>query len=159
MNDAAKTAQAVVKVAAADAAKQEAATAVAQATGLAATTAEQPKPRSVALASTTAPEQSGIWVASTQNVKKWLHLGAQDQATQPLVAEYVPDQPIPTDVPLPPRRDASPVQGDKPQHVALRTPLPPSKPGETSPAQAAAADAAPASVSSAPAPAATTLAQ
>ena len=159
LNDATKPARAVAKVAVADAAKQEAETAVAQATGLAATTAEQPKPRSVALASTTAPEQSGIWVASTQNVKRWLHLGGQDQATQPSVAESVPDQPIPTDVPLPPRRDASPAQGDKPQHVALRTSLPPSKPGETSPAQAAAADAAPASVSSAPAPAATTPAQ
>jgi len=157
LNDAAKPAPAAVKVAVADAAKQRAAAAVAQATAPASTSAEEPKPQAVALASTTAPEQSGIWGSSTQNVKKWLHLGGQDQSAQPAVTAFVPDQPIPTDVPLPPRRDVLFAQGDKPLHVALKTPLPPSKPGETSPAQAAptAPAAAPASAAGAPAPAAT----
>jgi murein L,D-transpeptidase YafK len=150
LNDAAKPPPAVVKIAVADAAKQRAAAAVAQAPAPA--SVEEPKPQTVALASTTVPDQPGIWGASTQNVKKWLHLGDQDQAVQPTVTAFVPDQPIPTDVPLPPRRDASVPQGDKPQRVALKTPLPPSKPGETSPAQAAAT---PAAADGAPGPAAT----
>ena len=150
LNDAAKPAPAVVKVAVADAAKQRAA-AVAQAASPGSASAEQPKPQTVALAPTTAPEQSGIWGASTQNVRKWLHLGGQDQPAQPVVTAFVPDQPIPTDVPLPPRRDGLFAQVDKPLHVALKTPLPPAKPGETPSAQAVAPGAAPASAAGAPA--------
>ena len=83
-----------------------------------------------------------MWGAGTQNVKRWLHLGGQDQPIQPQdqpiqpeVAAYVPDQPIPTDVPLPPRRDVSLAQAEKPPHVAQKAPLPPSKPVETSATQ------------------------
>jgi murein L,D-transpeptidase YafK len=151
LNDAVKPAPAVVRVAVADAAKQRAAAAVAQAASPGSVSAEQPKPQTVALASTTAPEQSGIWGASTQNVRKWLHLGGQDQPAQPAVTAFVPDQPVPTDVPLPPRRDALFAQADKPLHVALKAPLPPAKPGETPPAQAVAPGAAPASAAGAPA--------
>ncbi len=145
LNDAAKPAPAVVKIAAADAAKQRAAAAVAQAPAAASSSPEEPKPQAVALASTASAEQPGVWGASTQNVRKWLRLGGEDQASQPAVIAYVPDQPIPTDVPLPPRRDALVAQGEKSVHEALKTPLPPAKPGETSPALApAAADGAPA---------------
>ena len=84
------------------------------------------RPQTVAVASAAAPEQPGAWGSGAQNVKKWLHLGGQDQAAQPTVTAYVPDQPVPTDVPLPPRRD------EKSLHVALKTPLPPSKQDETS---------------------------
>ncbi len=131
LSDAARPAPSVVKVAGADAARQRAATAVATAS------AEDAKPQAVAVASTAAAEQPGLWGSSTQNVKKWLHFGGQDQAGQPTVTAYVPDQPIPTDVPLPPRRD------EKSLHVALKTPAPPSKAGETSSAPAAAPDASP----------------
>jgi len=90
--------------------------------------APQPQPQSqtVALAATTATNvASGVWGASTQNVKKWLHLGGE-QATEPVVTAFVPDQPVPLDVPLPPRRDASTVQGEK--RVASHGPLPSGKP-------------------------------
>ncbi len=135
LSDAARPAPAVVKVAGADAARQRAATAVAQAAPPAPAPVEEAKPQVVAVASATAPEQPGIWGSSTQNMKKWLHLGGQDQAAQPTFTAYVPDQPIPSDVPLPPRRD------EKSLHVALKTPLSPLKQGETSPAEAAAPDA------------------
>ena len=139
LNDPAKPAPAVVKIAVADAAKQRAAS---QTRDPGSAASEEPKPQAVALASAAA-EQPGIWGASTQNVKKWLHLGAQDQSSQPAVTAYIPDQPIPTDVPLPPRRDAQ-----KPVHVALKAPLP-SGTGEAdgpdgAPAAPAAAAAAPA---------------
>ena len=144
LSDAAKPASAVVKVAGADAARQRAA-AVAQAATPARAPVDDAKPQTVAVASTTTSEQPGVWGSSTQNVKKWLHLGGQDQAAQPTVTAYVPDQPIPTDVPLPPRRD------EKSLHVALKTPLPPSKQGETSPLSAAAPDASPPAAVTAPA--------
>ena len=113
LSDAAKPAPAVVRVAGADAARQRAA-AVAQAATPARAPDDDAKPQTVAVASTTMSEQPGVWGSSTQNVKKWLHLGGQDQAAQPTVTAYVPDQPIPTDVPLPPRRD------EKSLHVALK---------------------------------------
>ncbi len=90
--------------------------------------ASQPQSQTVALASTAPPDNSGgVWGASTQTMKKWLHLGGQDQA-QPAATAYVPDQPVPSNVPLPPRRDASVAPGEKPVHVALHAPLPPAKP-------------------------------
>jgi murein L,D-transpeptidase YafK len=96
--------------------------------------APQPQTQTVALASTSPPESSGgVWGASTSTMKKWLHLGGEDPA-QPAITAYVPDQPVPSDVPLPPRRDASVGQGEKPVHVAVHVPLPPAKPaaGEAS---------------------------
>ncbi len=138
LNDAPRPAPAVVKVAAADAAKQRATAGASRtapietASTALAGSAEQPRPQPVALASTAGGGMAGMWGASTQNVKNWLHLGGQDQPAQPEVAAYIPDQPIPTDVPLPPRRDVSVAQAEKP-HVAQKVPLPPSKPGETSP--------------------------
>ena len=90
-----------------------------------------PQPQTVAIATTPAAMASdsggSIWGASTSTMKKWLHLGGQDPA-QPQVTAYVPDQPIPSDVPLPPRRDASVGQGEKQAHLALHAPLPPAKP-------------------------------
>jgi murein L,D-transpeptidase YafK len=138
LNDAPRPAPAVVKVAAADAAKQRAAAAASRtapvetASTAPSESAAQPRPQPLALTSTGTGGMAGMWGASTQNVKKWLHLGGQDQPAQPEVAAYIPDQPIPTDVPLPPRRDVSVAQAEKP-HVAQKVPLPPSKPGETSP--------------------------
>jgi murein L,D-transpeptidase YafK len=149
LNDAPKPAPAVVKVAAADAAKQRAAAAASRAAPVEATpaapaeSAAQPRPQPPALASTAAGGVAGMWGASTQNVKKWLHLGGQDQPAQPEVTAHIPDQPIPTNVPLPPRRDEAVGQDERPLHVALKAPLPPSKPGEISlPVPAAPAGAA-----------------
>ena len=134
LNDpAGQPAPAVVRVAGADAARRKAS--LAQATA-AAPAGE--KPEAVAVASAPAAEQPGLWGASTQNVRRWLHLGGQDAAAQPTVTAYIPDQPIPTDVPLPPRRD------DTRLHVSLKLPLPPAKAGETTPVPAAAPDAPPA---------------
>jgi len=162
LNDAARPAPAVVKVAAADAARKRAAEAIAKAPAPApvqtaaapAPAAPVAQPQTVALASTAAGGVAGIWGASTQNVKKWLHVGGQDPA-QPEVTAYVPDQPIPTDVPLPPRRDPSLGQSEKPLHVALKSPAPPVRPA-TSEAAPAKPDetAAPAAAPAATAPAA-----
>ncbi len=117
--------------------------------------APQPQSQTVALASTAPPDSSGgVWGASTQTMKKWLHLGGQDQAL-PAATAYVPDQPIPSDVPLPPRRDASVAQGEKPVHVALHAPLPPAKPVASQAAPSGAStDGAATSAPSAPAAAA-----
>src|SRR5271165_6659512 len=120
LNDSAKPAPAVVKVATADASRRRAA---AQAATLApvqaAASAAQPPAQTVAVASAGSEGSGGVWGASTQNVKKWLHLGGQDQPAQPEVTAYVPEQPIPTDVPLPPQRDAAISQGEK-LHIALK---------------------------------------
>ncbi|HZZ59804.1 MAG TPA: murein L,D-transpeptidase family protein [Roseiarcus sp.] len=137
LNDAPKLVPAVVKVAATSAGKQRAAAAArtAPVEAAAAESAAQPRQQPVALASTSTGGVAGMWGAGTQNVKKWLHLGGQDQPVQPEVAAYIPDQPIPTEVPLPPRRDVSLAQAEKPPHVAQKAPLPPSKPVETSATQ------------------------
>ena len=156
LNDAAKLAPAAVKVAAADAARKRATEAIAAAAPVqaaAASAAPAAQPQTVALASTAAGGVAGIWGASTQNMKKWLHVGGQDQPAQPEVTAFVPEQPIPTDVPLPPRRDVSLGQGEKPLHVALKSPPPvrpapseaaPAKPDETPAPAAAPAATAPA---------------
>ena len=149
LNDAAKPA--VVKVAAADAARKRAAEPIAQRPApalvqTAAAPAPAAPPQTVALASTAAGGVAGVWGASTQNVKKWLNFGGQDQPAQPEVTAFVPEQPIPTDVPLPPRRDASLGQSEKPLHFALKTPTPP--------ASSAAAEAAPSRPDETAAPAA-----
>ena len=86
-------------------------------------------PASVALASAPAdPSGGGIlggWGGSAQNIKKWLHLGGQ------AVTAFVPEQPIPSDVPLPPRRADSSAPDEKALHMASlhAPPKPPVKPG------------------------------
>src|SRR5271165_5958920 len=119
-----------VDVATADTKKARAATVE----GATASAVAAPQPQTVALAATPAATASdsggGVWGASTSTMKKWFHLGGEQEPAQPTATAYVPDQPIPSDVPLPPRRNASVGQSEKPQHMALRAPLPPSKPGE-----------------------------
>jgi hypothetical protein len=126
-----------VKIAAADAAKRRAAAA-------APATVEAPAPdaapAAVVLASAPAAQSGGVFgglTGSAQTVKNWLHLGGQAPA-QPLVEAYVPDQPIPTDAPLPPRRDDAVSQAESSVRVASQNaaPTPPARPGsaETGPA-------------------------
>ncbi len=93
-----------------------------------AVSAPRPQTQAVALASTAPPDSSGgVWGASTQTMKKWLHLGG-DEPVKPAPTAYVPDQPIPSNAPLPPRRDGAVDQNDKPVHIALHNaPLPPVK--------------------------------
>jgi murein L,D-transpeptidase YafK len=110
-----------VKVATADAAKERAA-AHGAAVQVAASPAVAPpevtaRPQTVAVADVAV----GLWGSSTQNVKKWLRLGSQEPA-QPAATAYVQDQPIASDAPLPPRRDASVRQNEKPARLALHTP-------------------------------------
>jgi murein L,D-transpeptidase YafK len=117
--------------------------------------APQPQTQAVALASTTPPDSSGgVWGASTQTMKKWLHLGG-DEPAKPAPTAYVPDQPIPADAPLPPRREGSVGLGEKPLHVALHAPpLPPAKPEAPSkPSTADAATPAPAAAAAKSVPA------
>ena len=63
-----------------------------------------------------------MWGASTSNVKKWLHVGGQDEPAKPQATAYVADQ-APSDVPLPPRRAAAP--GEAKQRVAGKAPARP----------------------------------
>jgi murein L,D-transpeptidase YafK len=58
--------------------------------------------------------------ASQSFVKKWLNFGSEPQDPN-LVKAYEPAQPVPADVPLPPRRDASNDSTGKPQ-ASLKTP-------------------------------------
>jgi hypothetical protein len=72
----------------------------------------------------------------TQSVKKWLHLGGQEPPAQAPVEAYVPDQPIPSDVPLPPRRDEAVSQEESSVRLASlhAPPKPPARPSsETAP--------------------------
>ena len=112
--------------------------------------APRPQTQTVALASTAPPDSSGgVWDASTQTMKKWLHLGG-DEPAKPAPTAYVPDQPVP---PLPPRRNSSVGQGEKPLHMALHAPLPPAKPESPSkPSTADAPSAAPTAATATPAP-------
>jgi murein L,D-transpeptidase YafK len=127
LNDQPMPAAAAVKIAAADAAKLHAAsTAPAEAPNA------EPVPATVALASAPAGQSGGILgglSGSAQNVKKWLHLGGQEPAPPPVEA-YVPDQPIPSDVPLPPRRDENVSDEESALRLAsLHTPpTPPARP-------------------------------
>ena len=138
-----KAVPAVVKVAAADAArarkadvaKAKAAAPSETASATAATGADsaaKPEaaapPQAVALASTAAGGVAGMWGASTSNVKKWLHLGGEDAPVKPEATAYAPVEPTPSDVPLPPRRSAA--LGEK-AHAA-KAPEPPAKPATAS---------------------------
>jgi hypothetical protein len=93
-----------------------------------------------------------MWGASTSNVKKWLHMGSQDEPAKPEATAYVPDQPVPSDAPLPPRRAAALGEG-KVQHAALKTPGPPQKPAEAPADAPDTTGSIPASPATAPAPA------
>ncbi len=117
LNDQPKPVPAAVRIAAADAATQHAASAA-----LASIQAPAPVPAAatVALASAPAEPSGGVLgglSGGAQNVKKWLHLGGQEPAPPPVEA-YVPNQPIPSDVPLPPRRDEAVSDADNPVHLA-----------------------------------------
>ena len=95
---------------------------------------------------------AGVWGASTSNVKKWLHVGGEGEPAKPEATAYVPDQPIPSDVPLPPRRSAGLGEG-KTQHVAQKAPAPPAKPADAA-KDSADAQGATGAIPAAPAPAA-----
>ena len=86
-------------------------------------------PQPIAVATTAVGGVAGVWGASTSNVKKWLHVGgdgeaAKPEAPDPAATAYVPDQAIPSDVPLPPRRSAADA---KAKRVAQKAPAPPAK--------------------------------
>ena len=83
-------------------------------------------PQPIAVAATAAGGVAGVWGASASNVKKWLHVGGQDEPAKPEATAFVPDQAIPSDVPLPPRRSP----GDKAKRVAQKAPAPPLKPDD-----------------------------
>ena len=127
-----------VKIAAADASKLRAASA---APASAPAPDAQPVPATVALASAPAGQSGGILgglSGGAQSVKKWLHLGGQEPAQAPVEA-YVPDQPVLSDAPLPPRRDETVSDGESTVRLAsLHTPpTPPVRPtpAETAPDQ------------------------
>src|SRR5271166_31615 len=155
LEDRARSVAGAVKVAAADSAKPRAQTAPVKKIAAAAS-AESPAPHPVTVASAAPANVGGIWGASASSVKKWLHLGG-DQPVEPAATAYAPQQPSPADAPLPPRRDASVDQVEKPQHTAQRAaPTPPAKPssgagGEKKPAKADNVADAPDAVSSTPA--------
>jgi hypothetical protein len=146
LNDQPMPVPAAVKIAAADAAKLHVASA-APASAPAEAPDAQPVPATVALASAPAGQSGGILgglSGGAQNVKKWLHLGGQEPAPPP-VQTYIPDQPIPSDVPLPPRRDESLSEGDSSVrlasiHAAATPPARPT-PAETAPDQPDSSDA------------------
>ncbi len=141
LNEPAKAASAVVDVAASDAAKARAAAPDAvkrPAAPSVETASASPAPEAVASAPAPAPPQPfavatsaaggvvGVFGASTTNVKKWLHVGGQDEPAKPEATALVPDQAIPSDVPLPPRRNAKPGEG-KAQRVAQKAPAKPAE--------------------------------
>jgi murein L,D-transpeptidase YafK len=154
LGEPAKPVPAVVKVASADAAKPRVAAGVATPAPVQAEAT--PAPETVALAAASAEASGGIFGglgSSAQNVKKWLHLGGQELA-QPTAAALMP-RPIPTDVPLPPRRDESEAVGATTLHLAsLRSPpKPPVKPNlpEAAPDKRKASETTPATLPTPPA--------
>jgi murein L,D-transpeptidase YafK len=147
LNDRPTPVPTAVKIAAADAAKLHAASA-APASAPAEAPDAPPAPATVALASAPAGQSGGILgglSGGAQNVKQWLHLGSQEPAPPPPVEAYVPDQPIPSDVPLPPRRDENASDEESAERLAsLHTPpTPPVRPtpAETAPDQPDSSDA------------------
>jgi murein L,D-transpeptidase YafK len=124
-----KPALAAVKIASGDAAKPHA---PAVAPMPEAPAAQPVAVAAVALAPAPANPSSGVLgglSGGAQNVKKWLHLGGQEPAPPPVKAS-APDQPPPFDAPLPPRRDETVSQDDRPERLAsLHTPpTPPARP-------------------------------
>ena len=111
--------------------------------------AEPVAQQTIAVATPGSGGVAGMWGASTGSVKKWLHMGGQDAPAKPDATAYVPDQAIPSDVPLPPRR-AAPAR-DKAQQVATK----PAKPDAAENADVAAPEqtgSVPATSPPAPAP-------
>ena len=151
-----KPAAAAVRIAAADAAKRRAANAapppveasVAQTTPPAA-----PDTPAVALASAPSPSSGGMLgglSGGAQNVKKWLHLGGEQPAPPPADAS-APDQPASSDAPLPPRRDETASQGEKPVRLASLH-APPTPPARPAAAGTVSGDADPSKTTSTPTP-------
>jgi murein L,D-transpeptidase YafK len=134
LNDA-RPSSAAVKIAAVDAAKRRVATAAPPPVDASAAEPAPPAQTSTAaVALASAPSQPsgsvlGGLSGGAQSVKKWLHLGGQEPAPPP-VAASAPDQPAPSDAPLPPRRDGTVSLAEKPERLAsLHTPpTPPARP-------------------------------
>jgi murein L,D-transpeptidase YafK len=140
LNDRAKPAPAVVRVAAVDADKKRAAGA---APAPIEAPAAQPAPTTVAAASTPETHSGGMlggWTSGAKNVQKWLHLGGQEPAPPSVAAAANdPDQQVPSS-PLPPHRDDV--------HLAsLHTPPTPPTRRDSAETQADAPDSAPSTVS------------
>jgi murein L,D-transpeptidase YafK len=154
-----KPAPAAVRIAAADAAKRRAANAApppveaqaAEPTAPAAPAA----PAAVALATPPSQPSGGMLgglSGGAQNVKKWLHLGGEQPAPPPAGAS-APDQPASSDAPLPPRRDETASQGEKPVRLASLH-APPTPPARPAAAATVPGDADPSKTTSTPTPAA-----
>jgi murein L,D-transpeptidase YafK len=128
-----------VKIAVADAAKRQAASIAPQPVDAPAdhpTAVAAPSSAAVALASAPSQPSGGVLgglSGGAQSVKKWLHLGGEESA--PPVDASASDQPIPSDPPLPPRREETVSQGDTPERLAsLHTPpTPPVRPSLAEP--------------------------
>ena len=109
LNDRAKPAPAVVKIAVADAEKKRAAAAASVASAPVEAAAAQSAPVTVAAIPAPANQSGGMLGGLTggaKNVQRWLHLGGQDSAPAPVEALAPdPDQSILADAPLPPRRE------------------------------------------------------
>jgi hypothetical protein len=116
---------AVVKVAAADAARaapvKPAATEAAPAAKAPPATASTPAPQpqaqtNEAAASSGSPFSAVMGVADSSGsmVKKWFSFGSSERASND-VKVYEPTQPMPADVPLPPKRNAAVNAAQKPQ--------------------------------------------
>ncbi len=132
LNDRAKPAPAVVKIAAADAEKKRA-TSVASATP-AQVEAEAAQPAPVTVAALPAPANPsggvlGGLTGGAKNVQRWLHLGGEPAPAPVEAAATDSSQPIPP-APLPPRRDQEGV------HMASlhAAPTPPTRPNPAGPA-------------------------
>ena len=136
-----KAAPAAVKIAAADAAKRRAANVAPPPVDVASAQPVAPAapiPPAVALASAPSQAAGGVLGGITggaQSVKKWLRLGGQDPPPPPVEAT-APDQPTPSDAPLPPRRNETVSDDEKAVRVAaLHTPpTPPTRPNPAGPA-------------------------
>jgi murein L,D-transpeptidase YafK len=125
LNDQPKRMPAAVKIAAADAAKQRTAAAAVK------LAAEQPTPAPAPI-TPVADASGGVFgklSGGAKSVTNWLHIGGPAPEQTPVQA-LDPGQPIPSDAPLPPRRDENISEAEKPVHLAsLHTlPAPPAKP-------------------------------
>jgi murein L,D-transpeptidase YafK len=115
---AAKATPAVVKVATADAANRRAAAETGAADAASAPAASTPAAAQASAAATPAAAAAqpiavppsaaggvaGMWGASTDNMKKWLHIGGAGDQAKPEATAYVPADPTAPDAPLPPKK-------------------------------------------------------
>ncbi len=104
----------VVKVAAAVEAPRPAAAAVAPAQALVAQAPASAQPASTGLSLSPLAMVGGAGASSEAFVKKWLNFTAKDDDAT-AVKVFEPAVPVPSDVPLPPRRDAAVDSATKPQ--------------------------------------------